>query len=134
MSEREMVLFANEAFYRAFADRDVQAMEAVWSESAPCACVHPGWGPLSGREEVLESWAAIIANPESPDIRCHNAVAHIYDGTAFVICYEEIAGQYLVATNVFVREGSLWKMVHHQAGPTATEPEKDEHQGSEPVH
>ncbi len=28
--ERDVVLFANEAFYRAFASRDVAAMERLW--------------------------------------------------------------------------------------------------------
>lgn len=134
MTESEMVLFANEAFYRAFADKDQAAMEAMWSEQAPCACIHPGWSPLFGREQVLESWAAIIANPQSPEIECRNPKAHIYGSTAFVICYEEIADQYLVATNVFVREGSVWKMVHHQAGLTTTEPEPEDLDAAEPVH
>jgi hypothetical protein len=37
------VLDANSAFYRAFAARDVAAMEAVWSGERPVACIHPGW-------------------------------------------------------------------------------------------
>ena len=31
------VLFANEAFYRAFADRDMDAMEDLWAASAPAS-------------------------------------------------------------------------------------------------
>ena len=31
MSDTDAVLFANEAFYQAFADRDEPAMETVWS-------------------------------------------------------------------------------------------------------
>ncbi len=126
MPERTALLFANEAFYRAFADRDMDAMEEVWSATAPVACIHPGWGALSGREDVLESWAAIIANPDSPDIRVQAPEAILHGDVGFVICYEEIAGQYLIATNVFVRDGRIWRMVHHQAGPTAAVPEPDE--------
>ena len=37
------VLTANEAFYDAFAKRDVSAMEAMWSQRTDIACVHPGW-------------------------------------------------------------------------------------------
>lgn len=134
MSDRELVLFANEAFYRAFADQDFEAMSELWAEHAPCSCIHPGWAPLHGRDQVLESWAAIIANPDSPDIACHAARATLYDATAVVICYEELAGQYLVATNVFVREGRLWKMVHHQAGPTTAAPDAGEPEDDSPVH
>ncbi len=126
MPDREALLFANEAFYLAFADRDMAAMEEAWSQTAPVACIHPGWGVLIGRDDVLESWAAIIANPDSPDIRVHAPVTHLYGNVGFVVCYEEIAGQYLIATNIFVRDGSVWRMVHHQAGPTAAVPDPDE--------
>lgn len=125
MSESDAVLFANEAFYRAFADRDPDAMVGLWSKSAPVSCLHPGWGPLFGRDEVLQSWLAIIRNPDSPAIGCHAPAAQLYGGTATVICFEEILGNFLLATNVFVREGRLWKMVHHQAGPTASRPEPE---------
>ena len=126
MSDTDAVLFANEAFYRAFADRDEAAMDDLWSATEQVACLHPGWGPLFGRDEVVESWKAIIRNPDSPEILCHDARAHVYGNTAYVICFEEIAGSFLVATNVFVRDGSLWKMVHHQAGPTSVRPQVEE--------
>ena len=126
MADREALLFANEAFYRAFVDRDMAAMEEVWSATAPVACIHPGWGALTGREDVLESWAAIISNPDSPDVRVHAPEPHLHGDVGFVVCYEEIAGQYLIATNVFVRDGSVWRMVHHQAGPTAAVPDPED--------
>ncbi len=126
MADRDALLFANEAFYRAFADRDINAMKDVWSATAPVACIHPGWGALTGREDVLESWAAIIANPDSPEIQVHSPEALLHGDVGLVICYEEIAGQYLIATNVFVRDGKIWRMVHHQAGPSADAPEPGE--------
>ena len=51
-----------------------------------------------------------------------------------VICFEEIAGQYLIATNIFVREGNDWKIVHHQAGPTAGQPDEGESDAGDSVH
>ena len=134
MSDTDAVLFANEAFYRAFADRDEAAMEDLWSVSEQVACLHPGWGPLFGREEVLSSWMAIIRNPESPPILSHAPHANVYGNTAYVICFEEIAGNFLVATNVFVREGRVWKMVHHQAGPTSVRPDRGPQEPAGPVN
>ena len=125
MSDTDAVLFANEAFYRAFADRDEDAMDLLWSDTDQVACLHPGWGPLLGREEVVESWKAIIRNPESPEIICHDAHAHVYGGTAYVICFEEIGGDYLIATNVFHQEKGRWRLVHHQAAPTNGAPDDD---------
>lgn len=125
MSDIDAVLFSNEAFYRAFSDRDEAAMLDLWSQTAPVACLHPGWGPLFGREAVMKSWLAIIRNPESPAIFCHDPTAHTHGDTGWVICFEEIEGSFLTATNMFVREGRVWKMVHHQAGPTAARPNRE---------
>ena len=134
MSDIDAVLFANEVFYRAFADRDEEAMEASWSHVSAVAWLHPGWGPLFGRDEVLESWRAIIRNPDSPKIVCLDACAHIHGNSAFVICFEKIEDNYLVATNLFVKEGRLWKLVHHQAGPTSMRPESIEAEPASPVN
>lgn len=119
MSESTAALFCVEAFYTAFAARDFKAMAAVWSATAAVSCIHPGGPPLTDRDEVMDSWSAILANPETPDIRALSPRVMIHGDTAIVTCLEQIDGEYLTATNVLVREGSLWKMVHHQAGPLA---------------
>ena len=126
MAERDeqAVLFANEAFYRAFCDRDMAAMRALWARRGPVACIHPGWGPLTGREVVLESWNGLLAKPESPAILCHEARAILFGDFALVICFEELGGQFLIATNTFMREDGDWKMVMHQAGPTNETPRR----------
>lgn len=123
MGEAESVLFANEAFYQAFADRDLAAMEAIWAERAAVACIHPGWGALEGRAAVMQSWRGIMGNAASPRIRPRGARAHLLgEAAAYVICFEEIEGQFLLATNLFVREDGRWRLAHHQAGPTNDAP------------
>jgi len=126
LSDTEALLFANEAFYRAFADRDVKAMAEVWSRAYPVSCLHPGWGPLSDRTEVMASWAAILSAPEAPEISCIGPRARIHRDVGIVVCFERLRQGLLVATNMFVREGSLWKMVHHQGGPTSAEAPPDD--------
>ncbi|HSO41257.1 MAG TPA: nuclear transport factor 2 family protein, partial [Rhodospirillales bacterium] len=69
------VLFANEAFYAAFTGRDLEAMEKVWSQRDNITCIHPGWTPLIGREAVMESWRAILTNPQSPQVTVTGASA-----------------------------------------------------------
>ena len=119
--DRAKLLFANETFYRAFAERDVTLMSAVWAEEEPVTCLHPGWPPVEGRDSVLQSWHAILTGPASPDIECLHARAGIHRDTGIVICYERIGQDYLIATNIFIRSGDGWLLVHHQSG-AAPEP------------
>lgn len=116
-SDELELLAANEAFYAAFRERDVLAMDALWASGHPVACTHPGWEALHGRDDVLASWHAIMDNPEAPQVLCVEAVASLLGEAAFVTCIEQLGNIELVATNVFVRELGLWKLVHHQAGP-----------------
>ena len=122
MQEHADVLFANDTFYFAFQMRDLGAMDRLWSEQAAVACIHPGWPAITGREEVMQSWAAILGNDSAPAINCRGARAYRYGDSALVTCYELIGANLLVATNVFVREADSWKMVHHQAGPCNAPP------------
>lgn len=122
------VLFANESFYAAFTGRDFETMNEVWSEREAISCIHPGWTALAGREAVMESWRAILGNPQSPRVRASHAAATVLGDVAYVVCYEHLSDAILVATNIFVRENDWWRLVHHQAGtsPPPAEPEADE--------
>ncbi|MAQ15316.1 MAG: DUF4440 domain-containing protein [Sandaracinus sp.] len=130
---------ANEAFYRAFRDRDVDAMERLWAAEAPVACMHPGMGVVSGRAEVLASWRGILRHPGAPSLSCSDVLVHLLGTTAFVTCLEGQEGKRarLIATNVFVREDGRWRLVHHHGAPLAPSaipdqpPEEDEIDPSE---
>lgn len=116
-SRNAELLFANEAFYLAFCERDLETMDALWATRGPVACIHPGWQALTSREEVMDSWRGILSNPDSPKIACRGARPYLLGEIGFVVCYEQIESAVLVATNVFTREDGAWKLVHHQAGP-----------------
>ena len=116
MSDDDDVLAANRAFYEAFRGEDLDAMETLWARAAPVACVHPGWPPLVGRDEVMESWQGILSSG-APPIRAESASVQRLGDVAYVLCYEVVPGGRLIATNVFVREDGAWRMVHHHAGP-----------------
>jgi ketosteroid isomerase-like protein len=128
MSDEESdVLATNRAFYDAFAGRDMKAMDEIWARSAPVVCIHPGWRPLRGREQVMASWADILNGPSPPAISCAAPTAYVMDRVAFVICTEHIPpASFLAATNVFVREDGHWKLVHHHAGGIAASMEEEE--------
>jgi hypothetical protein len=122
MSDEIDLLAANTAFYAAFAGGDYPSMEALWAKKALVCCVHPGWPPVDGRENVLRTWRGILGNPPRPPIRPSRESARIVNGVGVVVCFEAIGDAYLVATNLFIREHDRWKMIHHQAGAARNAP------------
>lgn len=116
------LLEANAAFYRAFASHDFEAMASLWAKVAPVCCIHPGWPPLIGRDAVLEGWRRILSNPAQPAVQATSPRVTLWGDVALVLCFERIENQYLIASNIFVREGKGWKLSHHQAGPVASPP------------
>jgi len=115
----DAVLAANDAFYRAFNQKDIEAMEMLWSASDEISCIHPGWNLLKGREPVLDSWRNILSNPGQPKILTGGATGALLGNVALVVCRELVGGSALVATNVFVLEGGEWRLFHHHSGPVA---------------
>jgi ketosteroid isomerase-like protein len=112
--EIQAILTANKNFYMAFADSSSEVMDILWSNSENISCIHPGWPPLYGREDVIDSWHCILdASP--PIITFSRARAHIHGNFGYVICCEHMDPGILLATNIFAKEADGWKMVHHQA-------------------
>lgn len=110
------IIFINEAFYRAFHDRDFAAMDALWARAEPVTCIHPGWPALTGRQAVLESWRRILEG-EAPRIVVRAPEAFVIGDVGYVLCYETIGADALIATNIFRCEDGAWRLIHHQAGP-----------------
>lgn len=111
--------FANSAFYGAFAAADLKQMEALWASSGAVFCCHPGWQPLHGREAVMRSWAELFANAGPMPITHHVLARDLVGEMGVVCCLESVSGHGFIATNLFIRDAKLWRMVHHHAGPFA---------------
>jgi ketosteroid isomerase-like protein len=116
MIDNDAVLAANLEFYRAFAARDLAAMDGLWAQRAPVACLHPGWIALKERNAIMESWQGILSNPDAPRIACFDEQVFLYGNAALVLCEEELDGGTLAASNLFIREDDEWRIVHHHAG------------------
>lgn len=111
--------FANSTFYEAFAGASLPLMADIWAADGAVFCCHPGWQPIHGRDAVLRSWAEIFANA-GPIALSHRILARdVIGGMGVVCCLESVSGHGFIATNLFVRDGKLWRMVHHHAGPFA---------------
>tara|TARA_Y100001960_G_scaffold308103_1_gene365086 strand:+ start:592 stop:981 length:390 start_codon:yes stop_codon:yes gene_type:complete len=118
----EQALFANDTFYLSFTQKDAEAMDRLWARSHPLICIHPDRHVLTKREEIISVWKSFFTNPLQPGIDFYNPVANDLGTTVLVTCYEEVSGTVLVATNGFVEEDNVIKMVHHQSARCLTPP------------
>ncbi len=114
----------NESFYRAFRERDLAAMERLWAQEVPVACMHPGMSVLSGRKAVMRSWRGILEHPNAPVLSCSHVEVFVLGTSAFITCLEGRSGHppRLIATNVFTMEEGHWRIVHHHAAPLVAAP------------
>ena len=108
------ILATNAAYYRAFRMGDDALMGRVWHDG-DVSCVHPGWPLIRGRDAVLASYRRIMSNPDQPPVTAHEEQVIVTGDVARVICVEAVAGALLVASNLFMREGPEWRMIHHHA-------------------
>uniref|UniRef100_A0A6V2QU24 UVR domain-containing protein n=1 Tax=Emiliania huxleyi TaxID=2903 RepID=A0A6V2QU24_EMIHU len=116
-------LSANSEFYRAFSERDVEAMRRLWLPSESIVCAHPGHEPIVGFDAVISSWRDIFRSAPAgglevaaSSVRCSTPAANV----ARVTCIEEVkpGESKLVATNIYERhEDGSWRMSLHHAGP-----------------
>ncbi|MEI8257400.1 MAG: nuclear transport factor 2 family protein [Deltaproteobacteria bacterium] len=122
------VLAANDAFYAAFSACDEPAMEGLWALQHPVSCTHPGRAVLASRDDVIASWQMIFRGTQRLRANAEGAAVCMSGAMAVVTCYERLCTQagrvlgLLAATNVFVREGSVWRLVHHHASGMAPGP------------
>ena len=125
------VLAANDAFYAAFSAGDLNAMDAMWAREHAVSCTHPGREALESRENVMASWQLIFRARDGLHARAEGASVCLSGAMAVVICYEKLgtaSGRtlgVLAATNVFIREGDAWRLVHHHASGI-TSPDDDD--------
>jgi ketosteroid isomerase-like protein len=118
----------NDRFYRAIEEGDLSAMEEIWLHEDWVKCVHPGWELIVGWEGVRESWRKIFENTSGMRISASCPRAVVEGDFAWLICTENLVifldhssapvSAATVATNLFFRHGSEWRMIHHHASPT----------------
>lgn len=120
MPDEASLRLANDAFYRAFRDRDQAAMARLWAQRQPLLCAHPGARPLYERAAVLDSWASILGSPNCPRLEYRIERILCCGELVLITCYEWTRAQpdaVLLATNGFVPEAGEYRMTIHQAGP-----------------
>ena len=125
MDDRDAVLQANAAFYRAFESLELKRMEALWLRAPYVKCVHPGWGLLVGWGPVMESWQRIFANTVRMQFTLSHVHVEIVERLAWVVLREHVESEQrdgqvatqVQATNIFERPEGRWLLVHHHGSP-----------------
>ena len=118
---------AEEAFYTAFANTNLEAMMEVWLDSDTVTCVHPVGPRISGRDAVRGSWAEIFRGSGGLKFRL-GEVSRTQDALlAIHVLHEHITvpgepGERppAVATNIYQLTKDGWHMILHHASPVAT--------------
>ncbi|MGI5481469.1 nuclear transport factor 2 family protein [Streptomyces lavendofoliae] len=139
----EAVELANTAFYEALERGDFEEVSDLWMDDSQgvISCVHPGWPVLTGRGEVLRSYALIMANTDYIQFFLTDVKVSLAADTALVTCTENIlsggpaedgadlgplVGQLVVATNVFRRTPDGWRLWAHHGSPVLAETGEEE--------
>ena len=117
------------AFYRAFEAKDIDAMMAAWAEDEEIVCVHPGGPRLVGFDAVRVGWEQIFAGETKLLFRLEELVVLETVGMALQSAIEQVTvgndpapRGTAIASNVFLRTPSGWRIVLHHASlaPTVT--------------
>jgi uncharacterized protein (TIGR02246 family) len=130
--EQASVAEANDAFYQALSDGDMEAMSEIWFPADWAECVHPGWTALYGWEAIRESWRLILGGGGRLHVTAMDPRVRLVGDVAWVSCAEritatdgdEIHTSAAQAFNLFVRHDGRWRLaVHHAAAvPFVTPP------------
>ena len=115
------------AFYQAFEARDVEMMMATWAEDEDIVCVHPGGPRLVGYDAVRAGWEHLFAGNAKLSFRLDEIVVIETVGLALQSAVENVTvgdestpRGAAIATNIFLRTPSGWRIVVHHASPAPT--------------
>jgi ketosteroid isomerase-like protein len=134
MDDCGAVLQVNSAFYRAFSEKDYEAMEKIWLKDGSALCIHPSHPPLVGANAVLKSWSKMFDSSANGNFQRNwmdpdNIRLTVKGATAIITCDEQVYCRRFVrgkkrqtelvnkltATNIFRKVDGKWYMVHHHS-------------------
>ena len=125
MSDREALIEANQAFYRAFESLDIEKMELIWLRDSKIVCIHPGWRKLTGWGPIMNSWERIFDGVFEMKFELRDLHLLVNGDMAVVVTEENLTQRgydgtmrtQVLATNIYERVGSRWLMVLHHGSP-----------------
>lgn len=112
------------AFYEALQEGDIERLMACWADEDDIVCVHPGGPRVIGAMAIRATFEAMFANGS---IRAwpERAIKSVAVASAVHSLVERIevlgpdgpAIAWVIATNVYHKTTTGWRMVAHHASP-----------------
>lgn len=121
---------AEDAFYDALDEGNLQQLLSVWADSDDITCLLPMQPLIRGRQDVMELFTHIFSQQQ----RVSLAIAHLHwiemDDIAIHMVEESILGTPpgapapppFYGTNIYRKVGDDWRLVVHQNAPTPPPP------------
>ena len=118
---------ADDAFYKAFGQRDLDLMGRIWSLSDDVTAIQPDFDvPFAGRKAVMKSWqgifghnATVVVIGPSDAIQVEGEVAWSVGSYEFFAVRRDNGSMVrlpkVLVTKIFEKQGDNWRLVHYHA-------------------
>ncbi len=121
---------AEDAFYDAFEEGDLDRMMAAWSPASDIVCIQPLRDPAVGPDAVRASWNEVFATGNRVEIEIlhrhwieqNDMAVHIVKERLTIDGNVARRPPPLVATNVYRREEDGWRLILHHVSPPPPPP------------
>lgn len=116
---------AEDTFYDAFEEGDLDKMMTAWADSDDIVCIQPLQVQVQGQRAVRRSWQEVFAAGANVEIEIHHKQWLETSELAIHIVHEQLVFNAnrshlpppLIATNVYQRFGAGWRLILHHASP-----------------
>ncbi|MCW4342001.1 MAG: nuclear transport factor 2 family protein [Candidatus Thiodiazotropha endolucinida] len=119
---------AEDAYYDAIEEKDLQAFMQVWEESEEVLCLLPMITAQRGKDAIRKLWEPLMQSDVDLDIQTKH-LAWIETPELAIHLIEELVKspgqdepQPVYATNIFRKTGEGWRLLMHQNSPTPPPP------------
>jgi uncharacterized protein (TIGR02246 family) len=119
---------AEDAYYDAIDEQDIEILMTVWEESEEVLCLLPMMPAQRGRDAIRQCWQPFLQGEMQLDIEIQH-LSWIEHGDIAIHLVEErvkVPGQAepqpVYASNVFRKGAEGWRLLMHQNSPTPPPP------------
>ena len=119
---------AEDAYYDAIDENDLEAMMSVWEDSAETLCLLPMMPAQRGSAAIRQAWEPLLGSEFKLDMEIQHLCWIEHGDIAIHLVEEHVRspgqpGKHTVyATNVYRKADNGWRILMHQNSPTPPPP------------